>query len=74
MTRRGGMTLMEIIASLPLLLAVMALLSMVFPAVVTDVPKCRRVVETNTGICHMARALRRDIETASDRLHAGTEP
>jgi len=65
MTRRGGMTLVELIASLPLLAAVMALLSMVLPAVVTDVPRCRRVVETNTGICHMARALRQDIEAAT---------
>lgn len=64
MTGRRGMTLVELLASLPLIAAVLVLVSALFPALMRDVPAIQRVVETHSGVGHVLKAIRRDVDQA----------
>jgi len=62
MRSHRGVTLVELLATLPLMAAVLVVISVLFPRVVRDVPSLYRVVQTGDGISHLARAIREDVD------------
>ena len=64
MRSRRGVTLVELLAALPLMAAVLVVISTLFPAAVRDVPRLYRVVQTGGGISHLAREIREDVDAS----------
>ena len=61
---RRGMTLVEIIVTLPLIAAVGMIFSLLFPVLVRDVPRLQRVVHTHGQVGTMLQRIRRDVDSA----------
>ena len=61
---RRGVTLIELVAVLPILTIVALLLSRLFPVLVWDVPQMRRTVQTHSTVESVLRQLRGDVEAA----------
>ena len=61
---RRGMSLIEILAVIPMLLAVMLVFSGLFYASLDDVPKLQQVAHTNGVLSHMIQRLQQDIDAA----------
>ena len=61
---RRGMSVIEIVAMIPILMSVMLLFSGLFYASLEDVPKLQQVAHTNGVLSHMFGRLQRDIDAA----------
>ena len=61
---RRGMAIIEMVAMIPILMAVMLLFSGLFYASLEDVPKLQQVAHTNSVLSHMIQRLQQDIDAA----------
>ena len=61
---RRGMSLIELLAVLPMLLAVMLVFSGLFYTSLEDVPKLQQVANVNGVLSHMLERLQRDVDEA----------
>ena len=64
MTARRGVTLVELLLSLPLIAVVGVLFSQLFPTLIHDVPRLQRLAEANTQVTDVLEQLRRDLQSA----------
>ena len=62
---RRGMSLIEMLAVLPMLLAVMLVFSELFYTFFEDVPKLQQVANVNGVLSHMLQRLQRDVDEAA---------
>ena len=61
---RRGISLIEILAAIPILMAVMLVFSGLFYASLEDVPKLQQVAHTNGVLSHMIQRLQQDVDAA----------
>jgi len=61
---RKGFSLVEMLAVILVLTIVSAALAGLFTAVVTDIPRSHRVIQTNTTLLNMLEQMHKDIDTA----------
>ena len=61
---RRGMSLIEVLALIPMLLAVMLVYSGLFYASLDDVPKLQQVAHVNGVLSHMLQRLQQDMDAA----------
>lgn len=61
---RGGSTLVELIAVLPILVAIGVISASLFHSMVLDVPRLQRLSNENGQVCRMLERLQRDVDAA----------
>ena len=61
---RRGISLIEILAAIPILMAVMLVFSGLLYASLRDVPKLQQVANTNGVLSHMIQRLQQDVDVA----------
>ena len=61
---RRGLTLIELVGALPILVIVAVLLSRLFPVLLRDMPRMQRTVQTHNTVRSVLHQLRRDVEAA----------
>ncbi len=61
---RRGMTLIELIVTIPLIVAVLTVMASFFPKLLTDIPKIQRAAHVHRGLAHMLRTVQTDVDTA----------
>ena len=62
---RKGMTLMEIVVGVVLLGAVSVVALALFNALVGDIPRAKRALDTHAELCRMLRRMRQDVDAAT---------
>ena len=65
MTRARGFTLIEIIATLPLMTVALFVLAVVSRSLIVDMPRRGKTASTSSGISHLVRTLREDVEAGT---------
>lgn len=70
---RRGMTLVELLALFPVLVAVLIISGMAYPTLIRDPGKIQQAVQTNRGLGHMVRTIRQDVDAAESLPSAAGE-